>query len=61
VATPGGLVLVGAGPDAGEALGAVAEGRISLASPDRTGALQAARQVVTDRPLTGAGPGHTQL
>jgi O-antigen ligase len=61
VAALGGLVLVAGGPGAGEALGAVAEGRISLASPDRTGALQAARQVVADHPLTGAGPGHTQL
>jgi hypothetical protein len=39
VALLGGVVLVAGGPRAGEALGAVAEGRISLASPDRTGAL----------------------
>jgi O-Antigen ligase len=61
VAALGGLVLVGGGPGAGEALGAVAGGRVSLASPDRTGALLAARQVVADHPLTGVGPGRAQL
>jgi hypothetical protein len=53
-----GLALLGG---AGGALRAVAGARASLASPDRTGALLAARQVVADHPLTGAGPGHTQL
>ena len=58
VAAPCGLALLGG---AGGALRAVAGARASLASPDRTGALLAARQVVADHPLTGAGPGHTQL
>jgi O-Antigen ligase len=39
----------------------VAEARINLASPDRAGALHAALRVVTEHPLTGAGPGHADL
>jgi O-antigen ligase len=53
-----GLALLGG---AGGAPRAVADARASLASPDRTGALLAARQVVADHLLTGTGPGHTQL
>jgi O-Antigen ligase len=60
VALLGGLALLG-GAWAGEALRTVTGTRVSLASPDRTGALLAARQVLADHPVTGAGPGHTQL
>jgi hypothetical protein len=54
-----GLIALGAG--VGGAFRAVGEQRISLASPDRTGALRAAWQVVAGHPLTGAGPGQTRL
>jgi hypothetical protein len=59
VAALGGLALLGG--VAGGGLRVVADARASLASPDRTGALLAARQVVADHPLTGAGAGHTRL
>ena len=39
----------------------VAEARVNLASPDRTGALHAALRLVAQHPLTGAGPGHAHL
>ena len=42
-------------------LGAVAGSRATAASPDRTGALRAAWQVVRAHPLTGAGPGLPRL
>jgi O-antigen ligase len=45
----------------GEASRRIAESRVTLASPDRAGALRAAAQVVADHPFGGAGPGHTQL
>jgi hypothetical protein len=39
----------------------VAHARINLASPDRTGALQATLRLVAQHPLTGTGPGHADL
>jgi hypothetical protein len=39
----------------------VAEARVNLASPDRTGALHAALRLVAQHPLTGTGPGHADL
>jgi O-antigen ligase len=39
----------------------VAQARVNLASPDRTGALHAALRVVAQHPLTGSGPGHADL
>jgi hypothetical protein len=58
----GGLgVMVVGGRGSSDALGTVAQARITLASPDRSGALHAALRVTTDHPLTGAGPGHADL
>jgi hypothetical protein len=64
----GGILLVGvagllltAGVGVGGAARMVAEGRVNLASPDRTGALQAALRLVDQHPLTGTGPGHADL
>ena len=54
-------VLVVGGRGSSDALGTVAQARITLASPDRSGALHAALRVTTDHPLTGAGPGHADL
>jgi hypothetical protein len=54
-----GLLAIGVG--AGSAAQTVAEGRVSLASPDRTGALQAALGLVARHPLTGTGPGQAEL
>jgi len=59
VAVLAGLVVVGGGPGGG--VRAVGEHRVSLASPDRTGALRAAWQVIAGHPLTGAGPGRARL
>jgi hypothetical protein len=57
-----GLTLVGiGGGQMGEAVRTVARARVSLASPDRGGALRAAVQVITEHPLAGAGPGHADL
>jgi len=53
--------LLAAGGGVGGAVQTVAEARINLASPDRTGALHAALRLVAEHPLTGAGPGHTDL
>jgi O-Antigen ligase len=39
----------------------VAEARINLASPDRTGALHAGLQLLAQHPMTGTGPGHAEL
>jgi O-antigen ligase len=39
----------------------VAEARVNLASPDRTGAQHAALRLVAQQPLTGTGPGHADL
>src|SRR6266705_1806003 len=66
----GGLALVvigGGGKGAGAGWGkggpvrTVAEARVNLASPDRSGALRAAVRVAAEHPLTGAGPGHADL
>jgi hypothetical protein len=45
----------------GDAARLVAETRITLASPDRSGAVGAALQVAAAHPLTGAGPGQADL
>jgi hypothetical protein len=60
----GGVLLAGAaglltGGDS--AVRAVAEARVNLASPDRTGASHAALRLVAQQPLTGTGPGHADL
>jgi len=58
----GGLALIAVGGGgAGRAVRTVAEARINLASPDRGGALRAALRVVSEHPLTGAGPGQADL
>ena len=46
---------------AGDAARTVAEMRITLASPDRSGAVRAALRVAAEHPLTGAGPGQADL
>lgn len=59
VAGAAGLVAgVGA---VGGAAQTVVEARVNLASPDRTGASQAALRLVTQHPLTGTGPGQADL
>jgi O-antigen ligase len=58
VAGVAGLLATGG---VGGAAQTVAEARVNLASPDRTGALHAALRLVAQHPLTGAGPGHAQL
>ena len=45
----------------GDAARTVAEMRITLASPDRSGAVRAALAVAAEHPLTGAGPGQADL
>jgi O-Antigen ligase len=45
----------------GDAARTVAETRITLASPDRSGAVLAALRVAAEHPLTGAGPGQADL
>jgi O-antigen ligase len=45
----------------GDAARLVAETRITLASPDRSGAVGAAMGVAAEHPLTGAGPGQADL
>jgi hypothetical protein len=45
----------------GDAARLVAGTRITLASPDRSGAVAAALRVAAERPLTGAGPGQADL
>jgi hypothetical protein len=59
VAAVAGLVASGGGVD--DAARTVAEARVNLASPDRTGALRAALRLVAQQPLTGTGPGHANL
>jgi hypothetical protein len=59
VAGIAGLLATGGG--VGSAAQTVAEARVNLASPDRTGALQAALRLVTQHPLTGTGPGQAEL
>jgi O-antigen ligase len=46
---------------AGDAARTVAGMRITLASPDRGGAVRAALRVAAEHPLTGAGPGRADL
>jgi hypothetical protein len=46
---------------AGDAARLVAETRITLASPDRSGAVGAALRVAAEHPLTGAGPGQADF
>src|SRR6266540_4317456 len=53
--------LLATGGAAGGAARTVAEARVNLASPDRTGALHAALRLVAQHPLTGTGPGHADL
>jgi hypothetical protein len=45
----------------GDAAQQVAGARVNLASPDRTGAQQAALRLVAQHPLTGTGPGQADL
>lgn len=52
------LATAGGGDGAGQT---VAEARVNLASPDRTGALHAALRLVAQHPLTGTGPGQADL
>jgi O-Antigen ligase len=54
-------LLLAAGGGMGGAAQTVAQARGNLASPDRTGALHAALQSVSQDPLTGAGPGNADL
>jgi O-antigen ligase len=66
IALLGGVLLAGTavlltGGDSGSAVRAVAEARVNLASPDRTGALHAALRLVAQQPMTGTGPGHADL
>lgn len=67
LALPGGVLLagtaafVGSGGGVGAAAQTVAQARVNLASPDRTGALHAALRLVAQHPLTGTGPGHADL
>jgi O-antigen ligase len=62
----GGVLLAGVAgvPGSGGGVGdaeTVAEARVNLASPDRTGALRAALRLVAEHPLTGTGPGRADL
>ena len=59
VAVAAGLVASGGGVD-GTAR-TVAQARVNLASPDRTGALHAALRLVAQQPVTGTGPGQADL
>ena len=56
-----GLVGLLATGGVGGAAQTVAQARGNLASPDRTGALHAALQLVAQHPLTGTGPGQADL
>jgi hypothetical protein len=53
--------LLAAGNLVGGAAQTVAEARVNLVSPDRTGASHAALQLVARHPFTGTGPGHARL
>jgi O-antigen ligase len=61
VLVAGAVGLLATGGGVGGAAQTVAEARINLASPDRTGALHGALRLVAQHPLTGTGPGHAQL
>jgi hypothetical protein len=58
VAGVAGLLLAAGGLGGAQT---VAAARVSLASPDRTGALHAALRLVAQHPLTGTGPGNADL
>jgi O-antigen ligase len=53
--------LLAVGSEVGGAAQTAAAARVNLASPDRTGALQAALRLVAQHPLTGTGPGQADL
>ena len=53
--------LLASGGGVGGTAQTVAEARVNLASPDRTGALYAAVRLVAQQPLTGTGPGQADL
>jgi O-antigen ligase len=53
------IAITGGGAD--NAVRTVAQARITLASPDRGGALRAAVGVAAEHPLVGAGPGQADL
>jgi hypothetical protein len=57
----GSAAIVASGGAAGASAQTVAQARVNLASPDRTGALHAALRLVAQHPLTGTGPGHADL
>jgi O-antigen ligase len=57
----GGLALIAITGGADNAARVVAQARITLASPDRGGALRAAVGVIAEHPLAGAGPGQADL
>jgi hypothetical protein len=61
VLAAGVIGLLATGGGVGGAVQTVAEARANLASPDRTGALQAALRLVAQHPLTGTGPGQADL
>jgi O-antigen ligase len=54
-------VAAGGVGEVGDAARFVANTRITLASPDRSGAVGAALRVAAEHPLTGAGPGQADL
>jgi len=55
------LVVAVVAGGVGDAARLVAGTRITLASPDRSGAVGAALRVAAEHPLTGAGPGQADL
>jgi hypothetical protein len=57
----GGVAVAEVAGGVGDAARLVAETRITLASPDRSGAVAAALGVAAEHPLTGAGPGQADL
>jgi hypothetical protein len=61
VLVAGAIGLLATGGGVGGAAHTVADARVNLASPDRTGALHAALRLVAQHPLTGTGPGQAHL
>jgi O-antigen ligase len=55
------LAVAAAAGGVGEGARLVAKARITLASPDRSGAVGAALRVAAEHPITGAGPGQAHL
>jgi O-Antigen ligase len=55
------LAVAAVGGGVGDAARLVAETRVTLASPDRSGAVGAALRVAAEHPLTGTGPGQADL